>query len=491
MKEFINEAFRFQTLAGIKPINYLNEAVEVPSWLAGKLEDVHTKPGQGSIFAKSIDNVLKIAQDALDKEQNIDKIANSTGTLTISSPGIGYNLVLPIEKAKQLPGAQESETEKIEGPNKIKVPAITTTAPLTQFKTDELTIIVRPKKDEGGNILPNEYIVLSVFPGDPDIPRASEWNDKYAVIIPGGKEELKEEEEGKGYTAGYKDMELVFDNFPSAAINVDIENGIVTKVNADIEKEGIYSYDENSFATALKPFKDAGVQVDYTPWTSSGGDDNEGYFSIDASSLNNAIASKKITIKSDSEDPEEYLVLAESKLNELQYFHNGAEMNQIINYDDSDITDDLEALGQGSMDGQDFKPGQTYNIGGQKYKIEPQNDEFKLVLTEKLKIYVKEAKRFQELAGILNESQLNEKQPSSLDVTNKKAVLQFLANNGIDDNYFKSMGGKEIDGGSDEWLNVLSVLIGKHPYGNDVDVEDDRKISNFLITIDRLGIDFV
>jgi len=166
----------------------INEAVEVPTWLKGKLEDVHTKPGQGSIFAKSVDDVLKLAQGALDKEQNIDQIANSTGTLTIKSPGIGYNLVLPIEKAKQLPGAQESEVEKAEGPNKVKVPAITTTAPLTQFKTDELTVIVRPKKDESGAVIPNEYIVLSAFPGDPTIPRASEWGGKYAVIIPGKKD---------------------------------------------------------------------------------------------------------------------------------------------------------------------------------------------------------------------------------------------------------------------------------------------------------------
>ena len=108
-----------------------------------------------------------------------------------------------------------------------------------------------------------------------------------------------------------------------------------------------------------------------------------------------------------------------------------------------------------------------------------------------MKNQLNEVKRMQELAGILNESQLNEKQPSSLDVTNKKAVLQFLADNGIDDDYFKSMGGKEIDGSSNEWLKVLSVLIGKHPYANDVDVEDDKKIINFLITIDRLGIDFV
>jgi len=184
------EQLRMQMLAGIitegQYKTKLNEVVEVPTWLKDKLEDVHVKPGQGSIFSKPIDAVLKLSQDALDKESNIDKIANSTGTLTIKSPGIGYNLVLPIEQAKKLPGAKESEVEKIEGPNKIKVPAITTTAPLTQFKSDELTVIVRPKKDEAGAIIPNEYIVLSAFPGDPNIPRASEWEGKYAVIIPGG-----------------------------------------------------------------------------------------------------------------------------------------------------------------------------------------------------------------------------------------------------------------------------------------------------------------
>jgi hypothetical protein len=189
-KQILSEEFRrMQKLAGI-----INEAVEIPTWLENKLEDVHTKPGQGSIFSKSIKDVLKLAQDALDKSKDVDKIANSTGTLTIKSPGIGYNLVLPIEQAKKLPGAKESEVEKLEGPNKIKVPAITTSAPLTQFKSDELTIIVRPKKDEAGTIIPNEYIVLSAFPGDPSIPRASEWGGKYAVIIPGGEAELKEVE---------------------------------------------------------------------------------------------------------------------------------------------------------------------------------------------------------------------------------------------------------------------------------------------------------
>jgi len=104
---------------------------------------------------------------------------------------------------------------------------------------------------------------------------------------------------------------------------------------------------------------------------------------------------------------------------------------------------------------------------------------------------INEVKRMQQLAGILNESQLNENQSSSLDVTDKKAVLQFLTDNGIDDDYFESMGGKEIESGGDEWLEVLSVLTGKDAYTDEFDVEDDKKISDFLITLDRLGIDFV
>jgi len=235
----------------------LAEVVEVPEWLKGKLADVHGKPGQGSIFAKPIDAVMKTVQQVVDGAKNVDQVANSTGTLTVSSPGIGYNLVLPMAQALKLPGAKQGEVEKVEGPNKVKVPSVTTTAPLSQFASNELTVIVRPKKDEAGAVIPNEYIVLSAFPGDPDIPRASEWGDKFAVIIPGA------------------------------------EQGV-----------------------------------------------NEG----------------------------------------MQYFHNGAEMNQIINYDDSDIADELEALGQGSMDGQDFRSGQVYNIGGQDYKVEPQGDEFKLVI---------------------------------------------------------------------------------------------------------------
>lgn len=171
----------------------LSEAVEVPEWLKGKLADVHGKPGQGSIFAKPIDTVMKTVQQIVDSAKNIDQVANSTGTLTVSSPGIGYNLVLPLEQAMKLPGAKQGEVEKVEGPNKVKVPSVTTTAPLSQFASDKLTVIVRPKKDEAGTVIPNEYIVLSAFPGDPDIPRASEWGGKFAVVIPGGEQGVNEQ----------------------------------------------------------------------------------------------------------------------------------------------------------------------------------------------------------------------------------------------------------------------------------------------------------
>jgi hypothetical protein len=28
------------------------------------------------------------------------------------------------------------------------------------------------------------YSLLTAFPGDPDIPKASEWNGMYAVVVP-------------------------------------------------------------------------------------------------------------------------------------------------------------------------------------------------------------------------------------------------------------------------------------------------------------------
>jgi hypothetical protein len=166
--------------------NELSEGPNVlfPDWLITKLNDVHTKVGQGSIFAMDVNKVVEIAKNVVAKEQNIEQIANSTGTISTQVNGAGYDLVLPMEKAKTLPNAQITTTNKVEGPTTLEVPAVKTSAPLQSFKTNQLTIIVRPMKNDAGEVIPNGYIILSVFPGNPNIPRISEWNGQYGVIIP-------------------------------------------------------------------------------------------------------------------------------------------------------------------------------------------------------------------------------------------------------------------------------------------------------------------
>lgn len=157
--------------------------VEFPEWLESKLKTVHGQPGQGSIF-KDPDSVKNIVLDLVEKESaKIPEIASTTGTLKTNVSGIGYDLVVSKEEAEKLPDAEMSETEKVEGPNKVMVPMVKTSAPMEQFSTDQLTVIVRPKKDSSGKPLPNEYIILSAFPGK-DLPRASEWGGKYVVVMP-------------------------------------------------------------------------------------------------------------------------------------------------------------------------------------------------------------------------------------------------------------------------------------------------------------------
>jgi hypothetical protein len=112
----------------------------------------------------------------------------------------------------------------------------------------------------------------------------------------------------EGITDKGVDKQMRLPNFTVCTINVDIENGIVTKVNQDIENDEVYSYRESNFEDGLKPFKNAGVKVDYTPWTTEGFYDIAGSFFIDAESLNNAIKNNKIKIISDPDD-DRWLVL--------------------------------------------------------------------------------------------------------------------------------------------------------------------------------------
>jgi hypothetical protein len=150
----------------------------------------HNQIGIGSVFSPGVDinQIIKVIQE-LD-------ISGDGGLYTTSYPGVGYNLVLPIEKAKTLPGAQITEVNKDERGQNIPVPAVKTTAPLEQFKTDQLTVIVRPsnpdylpddaKTDEVMSAVQQgqSFSVLTAFPGDPNVPPASQWNGQFAVILP-------------------------------------------------------------------------------------------------------------------------------------------------------------------------------------------------------------------------------------------------------------------------------------------------------------------
>jgi hypothetical protein len=158
----------------------------------------HNKPGIGSIFKTGVteDEIINMVKEVA------PKVSGDGGAYELKKPGIGYDLVLTMDKAKALKDAKEGEVEKQEGPNKVKVPSITTSQPLSSFASDRISLIIRKSNPQ---FLPDDvktndeiakkikegkcYSLLTAFPGNPDIPKASEWNGKFAVIIPSGVKE--------------------------------------------------------------------------------------------------------------------------------------------------------------------------------------------------------------------------------------------------------------------------------------------------------------
>lgn len=153
----------------------------------------HNELGIGSIFRKGITEGEILSM--VEKIKN--EVNSSQSAYQIRVPKIGYNLVLPYDEAMDLEGAVESTTEKKEGPNTVIVPLVQTTQDLEDFITDEITLIIRPSNPQ---FLPEDvkmdsevmskidegkcYSLLTAFPGDPDIPKASEWKGMFAVVVP-------------------------------------------------------------------------------------------------------------------------------------------------------------------------------------------------------------------------------------------------------------------------------------------------------------------
>ncbi len=167
-----------------------NSVVLFSDWAKGHVERGHKEPGLGSIFSKFN---LGLAEKAI---QDTD-VSGEGGVYMVDVPGVGYDLVMPRSEAEKLEGAKKTQVEKEERGKKIPVLAYVTTEPLDNFKTNKLSVVIRPTtdlkfvpedvKDRVGSLLERKvpvYSVLSMWPGRGDVPPASQWGNDWAIVIP-------------------------------------------------------------------------------------------------------------------------------------------------------------------------------------------------------------------------------------------------------------------------------------------------------------------
>ena len=167
--------------------------VLVSDYVKNHIKD-HNKFGSGSTFKEGItdDEILSYVSNVINNNE-----LGEGGAFEIEVHGIGYDLVLPYEEAVNLDGAKETTTMKKEGKNDVVVPIIYTSQSSDDFTTDKLTLIIRKsnpqflpddvKEDSEVLELINQgkvYSLLTAFPGNPNIPRVSEWGNKFAVVVP-------------------------------------------------------------------------------------------------------------------------------------------------------------------------------------------------------------------------------------------------------------------------------------------------------------------
>jgi hypothetical protein len=183
-----------------KIFNEYGEIVLVSDYIKNHIKE-HNQFGMGSTFKEGItDDEISSFVDQVISENEL----GDGGLFELNAPNIGYDLVLPYEEAINLDDAEESFTVKKEGRNEIEVPLIKTSQSADDFKTNRLTLVIRKSNPQ---FLPDDvkedqeilekinegkvYSLITAFPGNPDIPRVSEWNGDYAIVVP-KKEETDE-----------------------------------------------------------------------------------------------------------------------------------------------------------------------------------------------------------------------------------------------------------------------------------------------------------
>ena len=165
----------------------------VSDYVKNHIKD-HNQFGSGSVFKEGItdEDINSFVNMVIENNE-----LGEGGAFEIEVPEIGFDLVKPYDEAMSYDNAEESTTIKKEGPNEIEVPLVRTSQSEDDFRSDRLTLIIRPSNP---NFLPEDvkednnimnminqgkvYSLLTAFPGNPNIPRASEWNGQFAVIVP-------------------------------------------------------------------------------------------------------------------------------------------------------------------------------------------------------------------------------------------------------------------------------------------------------------------
>jgi hypothetical protein len=101
----------------------------------------------------------------------------------------------------------------------------------------------------------------------------------------------------------------------------------------------------------------------------------------------------------------------------------------------------------------------------------------------------KEFLKMQKLAGLITESQMNQKLNEDF---SREEIMDILSRNGIDDDYFGNIGGREVEAGSEEWMDVVSDITGKNAYDDsNFTEEDNQKVMTFIRNMEALGIEMV
>ena len=179
--------------------NTNGEIVLISDYIKNHIKE-HNQFGMGSTFREGItdEEINSFVEEVIYENE-----LGEGGLFELNIPNVGFDLVLPYEEAINLDGAEESGTIKKEGKNEIEVPLIKTSQSADDFKTNRLTLVIRKSNPQ---FLPDDvkedeeilekindgkvYSLITAFPGNPNIPRVSEWNGEYAIVVPKKDEDL-------------------------------------------------------------------------------------------------------------------------------------------------------------------------------------------------------------------------------------------------------------------------------------------------------------